>query len=77
MGKGMSKQTKASERWELSQRMAKIERLLEAARDYSYPAGQAQAGIQLASVEVPWLLAHIEELKEQINVKAQEQTVAA
>lgn len=73
----MSKQTKAFERWEFSQRMAKIERLQQQALDYSHPAGQAQAGIQLASVEVPWLLAHIEELKEQINVKAQEQTVAA
>jgi hypothetical protein len=42
--------------------MAKIELLREQSLDYSYPAGQAQAGIQLAAVEIPWLLAEIERL---------------
>ena len=63
----MSKQTMASQLWETNRHMTTIERLLEAATDYSYPAGQAQAGIQMATVEVPWLLAEIERLKEQIN----------
>jgi hypothetical protein len=70
----MSKQTTASERWEANNyrvRKAKIERLLQDAKDYSFPAGQAQAGIQLGTVEVPWLLEYIEELKEQINGSGQ------
>jgi hypothetical protein len=47
--------------------MTSIARLQEAALDYSFPAGQAQAGMQMAMVEVPWLLAEIEKLKDQIN----------
>ena len=62
-----TKQTMASQLWETNRHMTTIERLLEAATDYSYPAGQAQAGIQMATVEVPWLLAEIERLKDQLN----------
>lgn len=63
----MSKQTTASEHWETGRHMATIERLREQATDYTFPAGQAQAGIQMATVEVPWLLAEIERLQSQIN----------
>jgi hypothetical protein len=65
----MSAQTTASQRWETSRHMANIEALQAQALDYSYPAGQAQAALQLANVEVPWLLAEIERLilKEQSN----------
>ena len=63
----MSKQTTASAHWETSQRIERIKGLMATARDYSYPAGQVQVGIQLATVELPWMLAYIEELKEQIN----------
>lgn len=74
----MSKQTTASAHWETNAHMAKIERLMAQATDYSHPAGQAQAGIQLATVEVPYLLGYIEELKEQINAqhRAHRQSVA-
>lgn len=58
----MSKQTTASALWETGKHMASIERLQAQAADYTYPAGQAQAGIQLATVEVPYLLAEIERL---------------
>jgi hypothetical protein len=44
-------------------RLVKIKRLCEQAIDYSFPAGQAQAGIQFGTVEVPWLLAEIARLK--------------
>jgi hypothetical protein len=59
--------------------MTSIARLQEAALDYSFPAGQAQAGMQMAMVEVPWLLAEIERLKEQLNGSGQAttQTLAA
>jgi hypothetical protein len=67
----MSKQTTASAHWEASQRIAKIEGLMVTAKDYSFPAGQVQVGIQMATVEVPWLLNYIEELKEQINGSGQ------
>lgn len=60
----MSKQEAAQKRWADQQKLDKIKRLLAVATDYSYPAGQAQIGIQLATVEIPWLLQHIEELKE-------------
>lgn len=63
----MSKQTQASEHWERERMYAKIERLRAQATDYSFPAGQAQAGLQMALVEVPWLLSEIERLKDQIN----------
>lgn len=63
----MSAQTKASELWETNQRLARIEMLRKVAMDYSYPAGQAQVGIQLAACEIPWLLNYIEKLKDQIN----------
>jgi hypothetical protein len=63
----VSKQEQAQRRWETNAHLEKIERLTQQATDYSFPAGQAQAGIQLATVEVPWLLGYIEELKEQIN----------
>jgi hypothetical protein len=67
----MSKRTTASLLWErqatYNKRMSSIERLTTAAQDYTFPAGQAQAGIQLATVEVPWLLAEIERLK--LNLK--------
>jgi hypothetical protein len=68
----MSKQTTASAHWEASQRIARIEGLMATAKDYSFPAGQVQVGIQMATVEVPWLLNYIEELKEQINGTAQQ-----
>jgi len=67
----MSAQTKASEHWETSQRIERIKSLREVAMDYSYPAGQVQVGIQLAVVEIPWLLDYIEHLKEQINDRDQ------
>lgn len=63
----MSAQTKASEHWETSQRIARIEELRLVAMDYSYPAGQAQVGLQMAMSEIPWLLNYIEYLKGQIN----------
>lgn len=63
----MSAQTKASEHWEFSQRLARIEELRQVALDYSYPAGQAQVGMQMAMSEIPWLLNYIEQLKGQIN----------
>lgn len=63
----MTKQTTASERWETNKHLTTIDRLREQALDYTYPAGQTQAGLQLATVEVPWLLAEIDRLKEQIN----------
>jgi hypothetical protein len=59
----MSKQEEAQKRWETLHRMARIRDLMHDARDYSFPAGQMQAGIQLGTVEVPWLLNYIEELK--------------
>lgn len=67
----MSKQTKASEHWAHTTHLASIQRLREQALNPMYPAGQTQAGIQLASVEVPWLLAEIEKLKEQINGRSE------
>jgi hypothetical protein len=71
----MSAQTKASEIWRDANnyrvRKAKIDSLLEQAMDYTYPAGQTQAGLQMANVEVPWLLGYIEELKEQIAAQRQ------
>lgn len=63
----MSKQTRASEHWAEAARLAKIERLCAQGQDYTFPAGQARAGIQLATVEVPYLLQEIARLKEQIN----------
>lgn len=63
----MSKQASATAHWEERKHMANIERMLQRAMDYSYPAGQAQAGLQMALVEVPWLLEKIAELKERIN----------
>lgn len=65
----MSKQEAAQKRWADQQKLDKIKGLLAAATDYSYPAGQAQIGIQLATVEIPWLLQHIEELKERNGEK--------
>jgi hypothetical protein len=59
----MSKQDIATARWETAQRMDKIDRLMADARDYSFPAGQMQAGLQLATVEVPWLLNYIDYLE--------------
>jgi hypothetical protein len=63
----MRAQTKASELWETNQRLARIESLRLVALDYSYPAGQAQVGIQMATVEVPWLLAEHARLKAEIE----------
>ena len=60
----MSKQTTASAHWETSQRIERIKGLMATARDYSYPAGQVQVGIQLATVELPWMLAYIEKLEQ-------------
>jgi len=63
----MSKQMKASRFWQYNTLVVNIERLQAQATNYSYPAGQAQAGIQLATVAVPRLLEEIERLKGQIN----------
>lgn len=60
----MSKASKALQHWETRQHLDRITTLLKQANDPFYPPGQAQAGIQLARVEVPWLLAYIEELQE-------------
>ena len=46
--------------------MARIRDLMVDARDYSFPAGQMQAGLQLGTVEVPWLVNRIEELETRI-----------
>jgi hypothetical protein len=59
----MSKQDIATARWETARRMEKIDGLMADAKNYSFPAGQMQAGLQLANVEVPWLLNYIEELQ--------------
>lgn len=63
----MSKQDSAKAHWEECRHMAVIEKLMKQAIDYAHPAGQAQAGLQFAYVEVPWLLEEITRLKEQIN----------
>lgn len=49
--------------WVTAEDDARLERLLQAATDYTYPAGQAQAGIQLATTEVPRLLEEIGRLR--------------
>lgn len=49
--------------------MGRIDLLMKRAGDYTFPAGQAQAGLQLAMVEVPWLLARIAELEAAEPVK--------
>lgn len=59
----MTKQAIATARWENAKRFGKIKDLMADARNYSFPAGQMQAGLQLANVEVPWLLNYIEELE--------------
>lgn len=59
----MSKESVATAHWEAQRRLIRIQGLMVTARDYSYPAGQAQVGIQMATVEVPWLLNYIEELR--------------
>lgn len=45
---------------EVAIRLEKIWQLVKQANDPYYPAGQAQAGMQLARVEVPWMLARLE-----------------
>lgn len=72
----MGKQTKASERWAHQTHLAKLDALCAQAKDYTYPAGQAQAGIQLAVIEVPYLLQEIARLKEQINAQHHRTSVA-
>lgn len=62
----MSAQTRAEQQWESHVRMERIALLREQALDYTYPAGQAQAGIQLATVEVPWLLSENARLKAEL-----------
>lgn len=59
----MSKQDIATARWEKARRLDRIRDLSADSRNYSFPAGQLQAGIQLGAVEVPWLLNYIEELE--------------
>lgn len=63
----MNAQSRAASQWAYQKKLVKIATLTEQATNYSYPAGQAQAGIQMATVEVPWLLGYIEELKEELN----------
>jgi hypothetical protein len=48
-------------------------------KDYSFPAGQMQAGLQLGTVEVPWLLNYIDYLEARQRGTAQEspQTLAS
>lgn len=53
----------SAELWVTSADRARIERYRHQALDYSFPAGQAQPGIQLAAFEVPRLLEEIERLK--------------
>jgi hypothetical protein len=59
----MSKQEDAQKLWETRQRMGRIRDLAQDTKDYTFPAGQLQAGLQLGTVEVPWLLNYIEELQ--------------
>lgn len=62
----MSALTRAEQQWEAHRRMERIALLRGQALDYTYPAGQAQAGIQMAAVEVPWLLTENARLKAQL-----------
>jgi hypothetical protein len=66
----MSKQEEATQLWESNRHMSNIELLLKQALNPMFPAGQAQAGLQLAYVEVPWLLEQIKELKAQNGTQA-------
>jgi hypothetical protein len=61
----MTKQEEATQLWESNRHMSNIELLLSQATNYMFPPGQAQAGLQLANVEVPWLLEQIKELQAQ------------
>lgn len=46
------------------ERMERIQKILDAANDPFFPAGQAAAGLQLARVEVPWLLEQLAALSQ-------------
>jgi len=59
----VSKQEEALKHWDEQKHIVTIERLLAVANDPMNPVGQAQVGIQLARVEVPWMLARIAELE--------------
>lgn len=54
-------------RTEAAARLGRIEATLKQATDYGFPAGMAQAGLQLATVDVPWMLERIKELEESIG----------
>lgn len=62
----MSKHEDALATWTEAQMLAKIDLLIAQATNYMYPAEQATAGLQLANVEVPWLLAENARLKAQL-----------
>lgn len=70
----MSKQEEALQRWseqqdavEVQEQLDKIQYMVSVANDPMNSVGQAQAGIQLARVSVPWLLNYIEELEGKVN----------
>lgn len=65
----MSKQTTASEYWAHQIHSARIKDLCTQATNYMYPAGQVQAGIQLGTVAVPYLLERIAQLEEELSEK--------
>lgn len=63
----MSAQDRATQRWEEHRHLTAIKELQGRVIDGTYPGGQLQAAMQLSLVEVPWLLAEIGRLKQELG----------